>query len=296
MKTIRGKTAVVTGAGSGLGRAIALRLAREGADVYLIDINQAAAEEVAVEARLLGVQATASQCDVSDRSQLEEMAGELRDQGEPIDILVNNAGIAWYGPTLAMSGDEWERLLNVNLHAPIHLTRLLLPHLLTRPEAHVVNMASISGWVCSARFAAYHVSKFGLVGFSEALRAEYGRRGIGVTALCPGPVRTNLYSSGVSGKGPAVQLPPRWICASEAAVARKAVRAIRRNRRLVLVTPLAYLLFNVKRFAPWVLDVMNGLWRQAVTLKAAWIKLHHPELGEAEVEAQAMKLVAGERS
>ena len=108
------------------------------------------------------------------------------------------------------------------------------------------------------RSAAYHVSKFGLVGFTESLRAEYGRRGIGVTALCPGPVRTNLYKSAVSGsKRKAVPVPPAWLCTTPAQIADKAVHAIRKNRRLVVITPIAHVLFNAKRFAPWFLDLLN---------------------------------------
>jgi short-subunit dehydrogenase len=157
-----------------------------------------------------------------------------------------------------MTAAQWDWLLGINLHAPIQITRELLPTLLERPEAHVLNMCSISGLVAGGRFSAYHVSKFGLVGFSEALRAEYGRRGVGVTALCPGPVRTNLYKSAASGrKDGSVPDPPRWICTTEEKVARAAVRAIRKNKRMVLLTPLAHVLFQLKRFAPWLLDFVN---------------------------------------
>ena len=90
---------------------------------------------------------------------------------------------------------------------PIRLTRRLLKTLLSRPESHIVNMASICGWVCGGRFNAYHVSKFGLVGFSEALRAEFNRHGLGVTALCPGPVQTDLYKN--SGTGYSDRETPR---------------------------------------------------------------------------------------
>jgi short-subunit dehydrogenase len=127
-----------------------------------------------------------------------------------------------------------------------------------RPESHVPNVCSVAGLVAGPRSTAYHVSKFGLVGFTESLRAEYGRRGIGVTALCPGPVQTNLYKSGVSGsKRKPVPVPPAWLSATPARIADVAVRAIRKNRRLVLITPIAHLLFNAKRFAPWFLDWLN---------------------------------------
>jgi short-subunit dehydrogenase len=258
MKVIRGKTTVVTGAGSGLGRAIALRLAKEGANLHLLDIDLPAAEGVAGECRSLGVRAIAARCDLSQLSELEIAASHIHEQWSTIDILVNNAGIAWYGHTLKMPADAWERLLDVNLHAPIHLTRLLLPAMLKRPEAHVVNMASISGWVCSARFAAYHVSKFGLVGFSEAMRAEYLRRGVGFTAVCPGPVRTNLYKSAPNSyKGRETPQPPAWLCTTPQRVAEATVRAIYRNRAVTFVSPMAWLLYYSKRFAPWIFHTLH---------------------------------------
>jgi len=258
MKVIQGKTAIITGAGSGLGRAIALRLARERANLHLLDIDLPAAEAVADECRGLGVRATAARCDVSQLSELEMAARDILQQWDSIDILVNNAGIGWYGHTLKMPAGAWEKLLDINLHAPIHLTRLLLPTMLKRPEAHVVNMASISGWVCSARFAAYHVSKFGLVGFSEAMRAEYLRRGVGFTAVCPGPVRTNLYKSAASSyKDRKTPEPPAWLCTTPERVAEATVRAIYRNRAVTFVSPMAWLLYYSKRLAPWIFHTLH---------------------------------------
>ena len=181
----------------------------------------------------------------------------------PIDILVNNAGVVYYGPTENMTGKQWDWLLGINLLAPVQLTRELLPTLLARPDAHVLNVCSVSGLVAGSRIAAYHTSKFGLVGFTESLRAEFGRRGLGVTALCPGPVTSNLYKKGISGREDRpVPNPPRWLCASSDAVARIALRAMRRDRRMVLITPLAHLLYNVKRFAPWLLDLLNRISRK----------------------------------
>jgi NAD(P)-dependent dehydrogenase (short-subunit alcohol dehydrogenase family) len=258
MRIIREKTAVVTGAGSGLGRAIALRLAREGANLHLLDIDLPSAEAVAAEARECGVQAVAARCDVSLLADLEAAARAILARWGAADILVNNAGIGWYGHTLKMPPDAWDKLLAVNLHAPIHLTRLLLPPMLKRPEAHVVNMASISGWVCSARFAAYHVSKFGLVGFNEAMRAEYLRRGVGFTAVCPGPVRTNLYKSAANSyKNRETPEPPAWLCTTPERVAEATIRAIYRNQPVTFVSPMAWLLQYAKRLTPWIFYTLH---------------------------------------
>ena len=130
----------------------------------------------------------------------------------------------------------------------------MLPTLLARPEAHILNVCSIAGLVAIPRLAAYHVSKFALVGFSESLRAEYGPRGLGVTALSPGLVRTNLFQA--AGTAPDKPFPriPSWLCTSPERVAARAVRAIRRCEGLVLVTPLAHFLWRFRRFAPGLLD------------------------------------------
>ncbi|HET6327743.1 MAG TPA: SDR family oxidoreductase [Planctomycetaceae bacterium] len=258
MKSIRGKRALVTGAASGIGREIALRLALEGADVWLLDVDLAGLQEVAHDARVCGVEAVAARCDLSESTEISAAIADMLAAWGSIDILVNNAGVAFYGATERMTAQQWDWLLAINLHAPIQITRELLPILMSQTEAHVLNVCSVAGLVAGPRSAAYHVSKFGLVGFTESLRAEYGRRGIGVTALCPGPVRTNLYKSAVSGsKRKAVPVPPAWLCTTPARIADEAVHAIRKNRRLVVITPIAHVLFNAKRFAPWFLDLLN---------------------------------------
>jgi short-subunit dehydrogenase len=264
MKTIRGKRALVTGAASGIGREIALQLALEGAHVYLLDIDAEGLADVVRDAQVCGVEAVAAPCDLSQPERITAALSDMLAAWGPIDILVNNAGVAFYGPTEKMTANQWDWLLGINLLAPIQITRELLPTLLFRSEAHILNVCSVAGLVAGARTTAYHVSKFGLVGFTESLRAEYGRRGIGVTALCPGPVRTNLYRSGISAKKrrAAIPDPPAWLSASPERVATAAIRAIRKNQRFVLVTPLASVLYNAKRFAPGFLDFLHHVGRR----------------------------------
>ncbi|MFV2070791.1 MAG: SDR family NAD(P)-dependent oxidoreductase, partial [Pirellulales bacterium] len=213
MRTIRGKQALVTGAASGLGRAIALQLAQEGADLFLVDIDRRGLDDVVDAVRHLGVSALGRTCDLTSPEQITASTDAVLAEWGGVDILVNNAGVAYYGPTLNMTPQQWDWLLAINLRAPIQLTLELLPTLLDRPEAHVVNMASITGLVAGGRFCAYHVSKFGLVGFSEAIRAEFGRQGLGVSTICPGPVLTNLYRAAPSGHADrSTPHPPAWIC------------------------------------------------------------------------------------
>jgi short-subunit dehydrogenase len=255
MRQIRGKRALITGAASGIGRAIALALAEEGADVCLIDINERGLKSVASEAELRGVRALPILCDVSRKDEIVAAVNELQRTWGGLEILVNNAGVVHYGPTNQMSDDHWERILTINLLAPIHFTRLLFPILLREKEVHLVNVSSMYGYFATRNAAAYHTTKYALLGLTESLRAELSRQGIGVTAICPGFVATNLFDEGTAGdeytKKPR---PPRWLCTTPENVARKTIRAIYSNRRLVLATPFAYAMYYLKGFAPWLLD------------------------------------------
>ncbi|QDT75137.1 SDR family NAD(P)-dependent oxidoreductase [Lacipirellula limnantheis] len=263
MRQIRGKTALVTGAASGIGRAIALRLAEEGARLYLLDVNPVALASAVGEAKARGVDVVGRHCDLSQPAQISAAVGHLLDQWGGVDVLVNNAGITYYGRTHKMAAEHWDQLLAINLQAPIQLIRELLPTLLSRDEAHILNVASICGLVGMSRVAAYTTSKFALVGLSETLRAEYSRQGIGVTALCPGLVDTNLFAAAPRGTDiNENKQPPRWLLATPETIANRAVRAIYKNHGIVVVQPYARLTYLVKRWAPGLLDLGNRLRRR----------------------------------
>lgn len=262
MRQFKDRTALITGAASGIGKALAIALASEGCHLCLVDIHADGLMQLTRELRSANVRVREFVCDLTNTAALDLMARHAVQASGGIDLLINNAGIAWYGPTDSMTHAQWDRLMSINLLAPIRLTQQLLPELLRRPDPHIVNMCSVSGLVAGGRFTAYHTSKFGLVGFTEALRAEYRRKGVGVTAICPGPVLTNLYASAAGARSDrAVPTPPRWMCATPERVAKVTLRAIRRNRRQVLITPTAHVLFQLKRFAPWLIDFMNGFSR-----------------------------------
>ncbi|HEY7680341.1 MAG TPA: SDR family oxidoreductase [Terriglobia bacterium] len=253
----------MTGAASGIGRAIALRLAREGVHLFLVDVDDAGLLAVVEEARRSGVEVIGRRCDVGRAEEIAATVAVILERWGGVDILVNNAGITYYGRTDAMSAEHWDRLLRVNLHSHIQFTRELLPSLLARREAHVLNVCSMFGLVGMPKLAAYSTTKFALVGFSDALRAEYGRDGLGVTALCPGFVTTNLFTSAPLGeKSKEHKVPPRILCTTPEKVARAAVRAIRRDRRLVIVAPVAWLLVGAKRLVPGLMDFVLHLGRR----------------------------------
>jgi short-subunit dehydrogenase len=261
VKTFENKTAFLTGAASGIGRELAFQLSMLGCNLYLVDIDEGGLNDVA---RVTGqrVQVRTRVCDLADSSAISSTLCDFDRNADVIDLLINNAGVAYYGQTHAMTQQQWDWLMAINLLAPIRITNHFLPRLMERPDAHIANMCSISGMVAGGRFAAYHTSKFGLIGFTEALRAEYGRKGIGVTAVCPGPVQTNLYEAAAAAENGRVPTPPCFLCASATRVAALTIRAIRRNKRQVVITPMAHGLYQLKRFAPGLIDFANQFSRK----------------------------------
>lgn len=271
MRNIRGKKALVTGVASGIGRAIALRLATEGVDLFLVDCDGPGLATTVAEARETGVEVLSRQCDVGRPEQVSAAVAAVLDHWDGVDILINNAGITYYGHTAEMSAEHWDQVLRVNLVSHIQFTRELLPSLLARPEAHIVNVCSMFGLVGMPKLAAYCATKFGLVGFSDSLRTEYGREGLGVTALCPGFVKTNLFTSApLPEKSKGHKIPPSMFSTTPERVAAATIRAIRRNKRQVIVEPFAHVLCGLKRFTPGLLDFFLHLGkRKRMARKAA---------------------------
>ena len=271
MRTIDGKVALITGAAAGIGRALAFELARHGTHLLLVDCDEPRLAETAAAARGRGVYVATYIADLGFDGEVGSVAAWVRDRFGRLDILVNNAGVAYYGTTHEMAEHQWRRVVAVNLAATIQLTHELLPTLFLAPEAHVLNMCSIGGLVGVSRLAVYNATKFALVGFSESLRVEYGPRGLGVTALCPGLVRTGRRAARrwrVSAMTAGRKRPPRfppWMTIPPERVARRAVRAIRKNRGLVVVSGQAQFVWWVKCLFPRLLDRIQQFrrWRRA---------------------------------
>lgn len=276
MKSIGGKSALITGAASGIGRAISLALADRGAELHLLDCNPVSLEAVVEQCRTAGAtHVHPIVCDLSQASAVTDVTNRLVNEHQGVDILVNNAGIVYYGPTANMTPQDRDRLLAINLHTPIQLTIELLPSLLKRCEAHVVNIASMYGFMAVPKCAVYHATKFGLIGFTESLRREYGRHGLGVSTICPGMIRTNLFRSGVSGyEHREVPQPPSFICGTAEQVAKKTLRAIQRDTRMSLVTTTAYAASYLQRIAPWLPDVLYRFGRRR-KMRAKNMQLAH---------------------
>jgi len=263
VRNLRGKYALVTGAAGGIGRAICRRLAHEGTNLLLLDTDTDKLSSAIAETQSFGVQVEKHVCDLTQSQSIDETVRRVQADWGKIDLLVNNAGVCYYGPTANMVGDDWDRVMSINLTAPIRLTQELLPMLLDQEEAHIVNVASMFGLVGYRRLVAYCTSKFAMVGFSESLRADLRRTSVGVTAVCPGFVATEFFKNTPCGyHNRETPTPPRWLCTGPDKIAQKTIKGIKRNRRIVVATPLAHILFNTKRYAPWLLDMLNAAGRR----------------------------------
>lgn len=188
MGNLKGKIALVTGAGQGIGREIALALARNGAEVVVTDVSDKIFE-VGKEIESVGTKAFPVKCDVTDAKEAVAIEEKVLAKYERIDILVNNAGIYPQKPFLEMTMEEWNKVLSVNLNGVFHCTKAVIPKMVEQKYGKIVNIASIAGVVVGYRnLAHYSASKAGVVGFTKSLALEMAQYGININAIAPGPI------------------------------------------------------------------------------------------------------------
>ena len=192
MINLKNKNALITGAGKGIGKAVAIALAKEGVNVILLARTQADIDTVAKEAATFGVKSIAITADVADINSVNTAIEKALAEFKTIDILINNAGIASFGKFLELEPAAWESIIQVNLMGPYYVTRAVLPNMIDRQTGDIINISSTAGLSGNALTSAYSASKFALLGLTDSLMQEMRKHNIRVTALTPSTVATDL--------------------------------------------------------------------------------------------------------
>lgn len=255
---LAGKTVVVTGAGSGIGRATALAFARQGARVCACDVDQPRLDTLAAE---LGPRALlVRQVDVSDRGQMTAFADAVHAQVAAADVIVNNAGVAVGASFLETSLEDWDWLLGINLRGVVHGCKLFVPRMVDRRAGQVINIASIFGIYPAPGVTAYVASKFAVLGFSQSLRTELAAHHVGVTAICPGMINTAIVAdsrmAGALSKAKVTEAFKKGL--APARVADAILAAVRDNPAVRTVGRDAWALHQLIKLAPGAVRRLGG--------------------------------------
>jgi 2-hydroxycyclohexanecarboxyl-CoA dehydrogenase len=250
----RDAVVVITGAGSGIGAATAVRYAGLGAVVVATDIDEASAKETAERCRRKGATAYAYACDVADAQAVQALSERVLDDAGPVDVLVNNAGVGVGGAFLDTTDDDWTWLRSVNLDGVVHGCRVFGRQMVARRRGHVVNIASGAAYLPNRRMATYCATKAAVVMLSRCLRADWARHNVGVSAVCPGVINTPILGhSRLRGSviGERDRLAKVFsLSHSPDAVAKAVTRAVARNHELVSVGIEAQLGYHALRLLP----------------------------------------------
>ena len=256
MDPYQDKVAVITGAGSGIGRALAENLAARGAVVVLADKNGKAVEEAAARIRKKGGKAQARELDVTDREAVKQVIEQAWREHGRLDYLFNNAGIAVGGEARDFEYEDWKEVLDVNLYGVIHGVLAAYPLMLSQGFGHIVNTSSLSGLFPHPGEISYTASKYAIVGLSHVLRVEAADLGVKVSVVCPGKIETAIYhTSKVIGydREKALAMWPKGITPEECA--EEILKGVARNQATIPITRLAKFLWFLHRLSPNL-----GLW------------------------------------
>ena len=255
---LSGRTVLVTGAGSGIGRETALLAARRGARLVICDVNDAGLSETEAGARALGRDVLARRVDVSDSDQMRDFADQAHAEVGAVDLLVNNAGVALAASFLETELEDWDWILAINVMGVVHGCQFFVPKMVERGAGgHVANVSSMAGYHASPALVAYSATKFAVLGLSEALREELRPHRIGVTAICPGIINTPITRNArARGEADDPQVRDRLVSLYERRnygperVARNLLKAVERNRSVAPIAPEAWLAYAIKRISP----------------------------------------------
>jgi NAD(P)-dependent dehydrogenase (short-subunit alcohol dehydrogenase family) len=253
-----GKVAFVTGAASGIGAALATKLADGGAEVWIADRQLGAAQELAQRLNSRGAKAHAVELDVRTYPSVERIVGEAVQQSGRIDYLFNNAGIGVGGEVDSYTLDDWNDVFDVNLHGVVHGIQAVYPIMIRQGSGHIVNTASMAGLVAGPGQASYTASKHAVVALSKALRLEAERHGIKVSVLCPGAIRTPILTGGTYGRMTKTGISDEQLLKfwepfrpmAPAKFAERALRAVLRGDAIIVVPAWWKTLWYLDRLSP----------------------------------------------
>lgn len=270
MKTIRQKTALITGAGSGIGRALALELAANGADVIITDINKQALDKTVAEIRAHQVHSEGFVTDHTSFEDVEKFKQQFFMRYGHVDILCLNVGAALGGPFEKMTREDWQFIIDININSTLYMAQLFIPSMIERRKGHIMITASAAGLIGMPYLSAYSMTKFAMVGLAESLRTELSEYDIGVTALCPGIVNTDIIKNAKiriedNKASDSLQQFYEQAGATPEQIARDAINAIK-NDHAILPTPVSvWAMWMAKRFSDSLFQNTVGfLWKSGL--------------------------------
>jgi NAD(P)-dependent dehydrogenase (short-subunit alcohol dehydrogenase family) len=258
IRVFDGATAIVTGGASGIGRALAMGLAKRGCEVALVDLQIGLAEEVVSEISVSGGKAKALKIDVIDFPAMEHLVQQTVERTGRLDYMFNNAGIAIGGYANQFGIDDWNQIIDVNLRGVVNGTQTAYKVMINQGFGHIVNTASMAGLMCSPGAVAYATTKHALVGLSRSLRAEAAQMGVRISVLCPGVVRTPILEGGGKYGKMLIDIPPEQVRRmwekyrpmSPDLFADKVLDSVAKNRAIIIVPARWKLSWWMDRLSP----------------------------------------------
>jgi short-subunit dehydrogenase len=268
MTGLKDAVVLITGASGGFGQQFTRQLLMAGSRLILTDLDAVVLEQ---QRAAIGQEISTGEvlaCLVADLSTAEGcnlLYKQVQVLSTPVDILINNAGIAVFGRMDEVPTEQWERLMHINLLAPMRLSSLFVADMIARRSGHIVNISSAAGWVATAGLTHYSTSKFGLRGFSEGLLDEVKPYNVRVTAVYPFFSRTPILQSKRYGTlAEEIEDIPDLLLTDPAAVIRHTIRGVERNQLHVFPDRVAYIIHLSQRFAPWLLDWINSGFKRRI--------------------------------
>jgi short-subunit dehydrogenase len=260
MKSFDGKVAAITGAASGIGRSLAVNLARQGAHLALCDIDEVGLAETVAACEGRGVKVTSQRVDVADRDAVFAWADAVVGEHGGVNMIVNNAGVALVADVAEMSYEDFAWLMNINFWGVVHGTQAFLPHLKASGDGHVVNLSSVFGLASIPSQSAYNAAKFAVRGFTDSLRIELDAEhcGVSATTVHPGGIKTNIAHNARGIEDELRAQFSRIAMTSPDRAARQILAAVKADKRRVLVGPDAHVIDFLARLPGSVLHRFIG--------------------------------------